>query len=188
MLKSVTKVPHNVAKLQMKIKLPEKFKGTIVEKWTNYWKNLFIDYRQMLKDLRTDIQEEPKKALLWSTGIATAIALCRNNPDELDYRNQIKKITNEVILVSEECRNVNSLEHLNYVQRCYNEGVIHYANLGILSFMYITDLNDSCDLFKNQCSYLKPSYLSLYSRIVDVGFIGKWWNLHIKTTNYDVNI
>lgn len=188
MLRVIKKTPNFVTNVQSRIKLPEKFKGTIIEKWTNYWKNLFIDYRQMFQDLRTDIQDDPRKAFIWTTGITTLYALAKNNPSEIDFKDVMKRVTNDVILVSEDCRNPKSIEHLRYIQKCYNEGVIHYRSLGIISFMYTSELNDSCDLYKAHCSYLKPSYLSLFSRIVDVGFMGKWWNTYIKTTNYDVNM
>ncbi|CAH2087514.1 unnamed protein product [Euphydryas editha] len=188
MLRVLKKTPNFVINVQSKIKLPEKFKGTIIERWASYWKNLFIDYRQMLQDLRTDIQEDPRKALIWTTGIVTLFALSKNNPNEIDFRDNMKRVTNDVILVSEECRNPESIEYLRFIQRCYNEGVIHYRTLGIVSVMYVSELNDSCDLYKAHCSYLKPSYLSILSRIVDIGFMGKWWNTYIKTTNYDVNM
>lgn len=190
MLKLLRK-PNVIVKLeniQSKVQFPDKFKGTILERWAKYWKNLVIDYRQMLQDLRSDVQDDPLKALKWTTGIVTMYALAQNNPNELDFKDHMKRVTNEVILVSDECRNPKSVEHLHYIQQCSNEGVIHYRSLGVVSFMYTSSMNDSCDLYKAQCSYLKPSYLSAFSRIVDVGLIGRWWNMHIKTTNYDVNI
>lgn len=188
MFKLLSKTPNIVVNLQSKVKLPDKVKGTILEKWANYWKNLVIDYRQMFQDLRTDMQEDPRKALKWTMGIVTVFTLAQNNPNELDFKDHMKRITNEVILVSEECRNPVSLQHLQYLQQCYNEGVVHYRSLGIVSFMYTSSMNDTCDLYKAHCSYLKPSYLSIFSRIVDVGFLGRWWNIYIKTTNYDVNV
>ncbi|XP_028175423.1 mitochondrial import inner membrane translocase subunit Tim29 [Ostrinia furnacalis] len=171
-----------------RIKFPEKFKGTIIEKWADYWKNLFIDYRQMLQDLRTDIQDEPIKALKWTAGIATVVLLARNNPNEMDFKDYLKRITNEVVLVSEECQNPTSVGHLRFLDTCYNEGLIHYRNLGVASIMYTSELNNECDLYKGQCSYLQPTYFSFPSRIVDVGIMGRWWNIYIKTNNYDVNV
>lgn len=170
-----------------KIKFPEKFKGTIVEKWADYWKNLFIDYRQMLQDLRADIQEDPKKAFKWGAGIASVVILARNNPNEFDFKDSLKRISNEVVLVNEKCINPKSVAHLRYLDTCFNQGVLHYRSLGIASIMYTSELNDECDLYKSQCSYLQPSYLSFPSRIVDVGFMGRWWNISMKTNNYDVN-
>lgn len=169
------------------VKFPEKFKGTIVEKWADYWKNLFIDYRQMLQDLRSDIQEEPLKALKWTTGFAITYALAKNNPNEMDFKNELKKVENEVALVPEDCLSKKSLEYLRYVETCYNEGAIHYQSLGIFSLMYVSELSDSCDLYKAHCSYMKPTFISYPSLIVDVGIMGKWWNLHKKTSNFDVN-
>lgn len=187
MLRALKKSPDYIVRIQNRVKFPEKLKGTIVEKWANYWKNLFIDYRQMLQDLRTDIQDDPQKAIIWTTGLTTLYALARNNPTEMDFKDNLKRITNDVILVSDDCRNPKSIDYLNFIQTCYNEEVIHYRSFGIISFMYTTDLNDSCDLYKAHCQYLQPSYMSMLSRIIDIGFMGKWWNTHIKTTNYDVN-
>lgn len=176
------------SKPNIDIKFPNKLKGTILEKWTNYWKNLFIDYKQMLQDLRTDIQDNPKKAFKWTLSISTLYLLAKNNPSEIDFNNEVRKITNEVILLSEECRNPKSLEHLRYLQICNNEGVIKYKNLGIFSVMFYSDFSDNCSLYKSQCSYLQPSYLNYPLKVLDVGFMGRWWNLYIKTTDYDVNI
>ncbi|XP_053612121.1 mitochondrial import inner membrane translocase subunit Tim29 [Plodia interpunctella] len=187
MLRNIKSASSNIANIGTRIKLPEKFKGTIIEKWANYWKNLFVDYRQALQDLRTDIQDEPKKALIWSTTLVSMYALAKNNPTELDFQDNLKRLTNEVALVSDDCRNKAATEHLRILDMSYNQGVIHYGNLGIASVMYTSELNESCDLYKIQCPYLKPSHLSFPSRIIDVGFMGRWWNIYVKTTNYDVN-
>lgn len=169
------------------VKFPERFKGTLIEKWADYWKNLVIDYRQMLQDLRTDIQDDPIKAIKWTTGLITVFTLARNNPNELDFKDSLKRTANEVVLVSEECQNPKAVEHLRHLDMCYNEDVIHYFSLGIASIMYTSSLNDACDLYKSQCSYLKPSILSYPSKIVDVGIMGRWWNIYRKTNNYDIN-
>ncbi|KAM3965513.1 mitochondrial import inner membrane translocase subunit Tim29 [Aphomia sociella] len=183
----IKKAPNIITSVTSKVKFPEKFKGTIIEKWADYWKNLCIDYRQMLQDLRSDIQDNPRKAFIWTTSLAAIYALAKNNPSEIDFKDDLKRIANDVALVSEDCRNPTSLEHLNYLDRCYNQGVIHYINFGVASIMYTSDLNDSCDLYKANCTYLKPTYLSLPSKVVDVGFMGKWWNMYMKTANYDIN-
>ncbi|XP_026750044.2 mitochondrial import inner membrane translocase subunit Tim29 [Galleria mellonella] len=187
MTQNLKKVPNIAPALVSRIKFPEKFKGTIVEKWADYWKNLFIDYRQMLQDLRTDIQDNPRKAFVWTICLSGIYALAKNNPSEIDFKENLKRIGNEMILVSEGCQNPTSKEHLQFLETSYNQGVIHYVSLGIASVMYTSDLNDSCDLYKAHCSYLRPSYISLPSRLVDIGFMGKWWNIYMKTANYDVN-
>lgn len=174
--------------IKSSIKFPEKFKGTIIEKWADYWKNLVIDYNQMLRDLRTDIQDNPRKAFKWTTGVIGVYILAVNNPSETDFKDQLRKCWNDMILVSEDCRNPKSLEHLRFIQTCYNQNVIHYSSFGVISFMYTTPFNDTCSLYKSQCSYLQPSYLTYPSKVIDVGFMGRWWNIFAKTTDYDVNM
>lgn len=187
MMQSLKKGSYVLNRVGGTIKFPEKFKGTVVEKWADYWKNLFIDYRQMLQDLRSDIQEEPIKAAKWTTGIAITYALAKNNPNELDFKNELKMVENEIALVTEDCMNKKSVEHLRFLGTCYNEGTIQYKNLGIFSVMYVAELSASCDLYKAQCSYMKSTFLSYPSHIVDIGIMGKWWNLYKKTSNYDIN-
>ncbi|KAJ8714641.1 hypothetical protein PYW07_002866 [Mythimna separata] len=187
MLKSLTKAPNIVSNLKSKIKLPDKLQGTIVNKWAKYWKNLIGDYRQMLVDLRTDIQDEPLKAMKWTAAIGSLTFLSLKNPSELDFKDFLKRINNEAVMVSPDCLNPKTANHLWYLDTCYNQGTIKYYSLGIFSIMYTTDLNESCDLYKAKCSYLQPTIFSLPSRIVDVGIMGQWWNLYIKTHDYDVN-
>lgn len=187
MLPSLRRTPTAISNLSGRVKFPERFKGTLLEKWAKYWKNLLIDYRQMLVDLRTDIQDEPRKAFKWTSGLVALYLLHRNNPSELDFKDALKSVINEVALVTDDCRNPKSSEHLRYLETCYNQGVIHHSSLGIISFMYTSELSSSCDLYKAQCKYLQPTMFSFHSRIVDVGFMGRWWNIFIKTNNYDVN-
>ncbi|XP_063627262.1 mitochondrial import inner membrane translocase subunit Tim29 [Cydia splendana] len=186
-INKLSRLPVTFNKVGDKVKFPAKFKGTIVEKWADYWKNLFIDYRQMLQDLRTDIQDDPIKALKWTIGLTTVYALTKNNPDELDFKDRLRKIHNEVALVSEDCLNPKSYAHLRHLETCYNQGTIHYKSFGIASVMYTSDISESCDIYKAHCSYMQPSIFSFPSRIVDFGFMGNWWNIYIKMTNYDVN-
>lgn len=188
MIKNFSKAPQIISTFKNKFKFPQRFKGTIIEKWADYWKNLFIDYRQMVHDLRTDIQDDPKRALKWTAGILTLYYLYKNNPNEMDFKDHLKRINNEAVMISEDCLNPKSVKHLGFLGSCYNQGIIHYTNLGLLSIMYTSELNESCDLYKAQCSYLKPSYFTFPSRVVDIGIMGKWWNLYIKTHNYDVNL
>lgn len=176
-----------VSNVKNGIKFPKKLKGTIVEKWADYWKNLFTDYKQMIKDLRSDAQDNPQKALKWTAGLTTIYLLARNNPNEIDFKDDLRRCTNEIIMISDTCRNPKSAEHLRYLQICYNESVIHYTNLGIASIMYVSDFSDSCSSYRTQCTYLKPSYFDFPSRIVDFGIMGKWWNIYSKIADYDVN-
>lgn len=72
-------------------KYEEKFKGTIVEKWIKYWKNLYTDYKEVAIDLRKDAKEKPIKAI----GILSTFAFlgfcAKTNPDEISFRDAVLK-------------------------------------------------------------------------------------------------
>uniref|UniRef100_A0A2H1WSQ3 SFRICE_023364 n=1 Tax=Spodoptera frugiperda TaxID=7108 RepID=A0A2H1WSQ3_SPOFR len=126
MMKSLSKAPNIVSSLKNKVKFPNRFQGTMFKKWAEYWKNLFADYRQMLQDLRTDIQDDPMKAMKWTAGLGTLCLLSMKNPDELDFKDYLKRINNETVMLSPDCLNPKTVEHLSYLDTCYNQGTIHY--------------------------------------------------------------
>lgn len=67
-------------------KIGEKVKGTIFENWFKFWKNVFIDYREMIKDVRADVKEKPVKATLLLTGFGFLGVCSKLNPSEASFR------------------------------------------------------------------------------------------------------
>lgn len=67
-------------------RIGEKIKGTIFENWFKFWKNVFIDYREMLKDVRTDVKEKPLKTALLLTGFGFLGICSKLNPNEASFR------------------------------------------------------------------------------------------------------
>lgn len=72
-------------------RLSEKVKGTIFENWFKFWKNVLIDYRQMLKDVHEDIKQKPAKTALYLIGFGCCVICAKSNPNEANFRtNYIK--------------------------------------------------------------------------------------------------
>lgn len=90
-------------------------------------------------------------------------------------------------MVGEPIRNPITTKHLKSIEQCYNEGIIRRLSLGIVSFIWLDNYEKECANYKATCSYLKPEYLGFHHRIVDVGFIDKWWILEDKMKEFDVN-
>lgn len=42
-------------------------------------------------------------------------------------------------------------------------------------------------MFKSQCGYLKPRYLTFPERVQDVGFLGRWWRIEQLMESFDIN-
>ncbi|KAJ4433874.1 hypothetical protein ANN_16187 [Periplaneta americana] len=168
-------------------KLPQRFRGTIIEKWANYWKNLCIDYKEVVVETAQNAREKPVKAVLILSGFGFMGYCAHSNPDARSFRDKLLYCTNQMIMVGEQIRNPSSVSHLIFLENCYNKGVIRRLSLGVVSFMWISDYDEASGLYQAHCDYLGPKYLTFHQRIVDVGFLWRWWLLQKAMTDYDIN-
>lgn len=104
------------------------------------------------------------------------------------YRDQLLNNESKLTQVAQHLRNSESENYVTWVEQCYNEGIIRQLNLGIISFIWLDNYDENSAVYKAKCSYLKPQYLTFYKRIIDIGFMDKWWLLEDKMHDYDVNI
>ncbi|KAG5317038.1 TIM29 translocase, partial [Acromyrmex heyeri] len=167
--------------------MPEKVKGTFLERWAKYWHGLYIDYKDVALDVVKDCTERPVHATIYITLLGSCFYSNRHNPDETMFREQLIQNSIKLIQVGEPIRNPVSVQHIKWLERCYNEGLIRRLNLGVLSLIWLDNYDKYCSSYKAVCPYLKPRYITFYERIVDVGFLGKWWILDRKMKDYDVN-
>ena len=109
------------------------------------------------------------------------------NPDERIFRDQFLLHANEMNMVGEDVRNPEAVRHLDFLEKCYNAGMIRTLNLMFFSFIWLSDFDKASGLYNAHCTYLEPKYFTFYKRIIDVGFLGHWWMLHRAMKDYDVN-
>lgn len=167
--------------------LPKKYKGTIVEKWAKYWTQLGIDYKDVAVGVAKQIREKPIKASIYAT-TGTLFYYCwQNNPTEIQFLQQLRNYNAEMVLVNESSQNPETRNYMQFIERSYNEGIIRHLNLGILSLLWLDNYDQSLGLYKATCKYTKPEYLNFQERIIDVGFLNKWWALENKMKDYDVH-
>lgn len=167
--------------------LPERFKGTVVEKWAKFWKDLLIDYREVINENYDSAQKNPKRTLLVLTTLGFVAYCFKTNPDESSFREQLIAYSNELSLVGQPTQNPVTDNHLLFLESCYNAGLVRRLSFGAFSVIWIDNYNKVLGLYKSNCSYLKPRYVTFYERIVDVGFINKWWVISNKMKDYDIN-
>lgn len=167
--------------------VPERFKGTVVEKWLGYWKGVTNDYRDVVLDVGKQMKERPIKAAIYCTLGASAIYSFKHNPSERDFIEQLRVYNNKMILVDPVCHNAVSSQYLTFLERCYNEGIVRRLNIGICSVLWLDNYDHAISLYKATCSYTKPELLTWHQRIIDVGFLDKWWKVNDKMTDYDIN-
>lgn len=167
--------------------VPERFKGTMVEKWATYWKGVVRDYRDVALDVGKQMKEKPVRASIYSALGAFAIYSFKHNPNEREFIEQLRLHNNNIILVDPVCHNPTSTQYLIFLERCYNEGIVRRLNIGVCSLLRLDNYYRAISLYKATCSYTKPELLTWYERIIDIGFLDKWWKVDGKMTDYDIN-
>ncbi|KAF7415204.1 hypothetical protein HZH68_003693 [Vespula germanica] len=101
--------------------MPEKFKGTILERWGNYWKNLYIDYKEVTIETIKDCKSHPIRTSIYSTG--STYYLYKHNPDEDSFREHLLENAIKLMQVGETIRNEISVQHVEILEKYYNEGL-----------------------------------------------------------------
>ncbi|KAH0509682.1 hypothetical protein LTLLF_158830 [Microtus ochrogaster] len=59
--------------------------------------------------------------------------------------------------------------------------------LGLCSLVYEAPFDAQAGLCQARCSYLQPCWIDFLSRVLDVGFVGRWWILENHTHDCDMN-
>ncbi|XP_034936752.1 mitochondrial import inner membrane translocase subunit Tim29 [Chelonus insularis] len=164
-----------------------KAKESTLDNWKRYWKGLYLDYKDVAVDIFNECKNRPIRAVTYLSLLGTCCYFHRVNPDECSFREALLQNSMRLMFVGENNRNPVSVEHIAHMTQCFNENIIRRANLGIISFIWLDNYSNHCCQYKSLCPYLKPQYINFYERIVDVGFLSKWWILEEKMKDYDVN-
>lgn len=182
-----TKLNAIETSVSSKLVFPEKYKGTIYEKWARYWQQLGIDYKDVFVNVAQQMKEKPILASVYCTTGGILYYCVKNNPTEEDFRIQLRNYNANAVLVPDSCLNNVSTDYIKFIEECYNQGIIRHLSLGFISFLWLDNYDSSASLYKATCKYTGPQYLKFHERVIDVGFLNKWWNLSKKMTDYDVN-
>lgn len=169
------------------ITLPDKYKGTVVDKFAKFWTDLIRDYKEVVKDVVVGAKTKPKKASIIVTSLGLFGYFVKNNPDENSFRECVLNHTNEVLLVAKPVRNPAAEQHLVFLETCYNRGMLRRFSFGIFSVMWVDNYDKNLGIYKSSVPYLKPQFTTYLDRIVDIGFLNEWWILSKKMNNFDVN-
>lgn len=162
-------------------------KTPVINKWVKYWEDLVKDYTDVLKETCEHCKKHPVKSSLIFVLFGFTYVCIEKNPDENSYRDCVINYSNDVLLVAKTVRNPNLDQFLTSLETCYNSGILRRLNFGVGSIIWIDDQSKELGLYKRNCKYLKPQISSFNQRIVDIGFLGKWWRINSYIKDYDVN-
>lgn len=131
--------------------------------------------------------ERPVKASVYMTLVGGAWACFYTKPDQSSFEATLLERSGQLGLLSPWIRNGTSDGHVQNLVKLRNEGRLHHVSLGFLSLVYRTEYDPDATLYEAQCSNVSPRWREFPQRILDVGFIGRWWILDSKMKDYDVN-
>ena len=109
------------------------------------------------------------------------------NPDKKNFYETLLESADEMILVSELNKNSATEERLRLLHASFNDGTVRHMNLGLFSLIWLGNYHPDLGVYPAQCSYLKPGIRDFHERVVDVGFLGKWWNMSRYMKDFDIN-
>lgn len=150
-------------------------------------RGLVSDYKEACREIVVGSWERPVKASVYATLLGGSWACFYTKPDHSSFEATLLECSNMLGLLSPWIRNGTSNGHVQSLVKLHNEGRLHHTSLGVLSLVYHSDYDSDTTLYEAQCSNLSTPWRELPQRILDVGFVGRWWVLDSKMKDYDVN-
>jgi hypothetical protein len=153
-----------------------------------YFKNIYLDYFEVFKDIKQSARKRPLRASLYGVSTIFVINLFRANEGLRSYTSEVVSACNRLGAVTENCRNPLSNQFIQQIGELNCHGLLRQIDLGFSTLIYRADSNPELALFRYNCPHLKPSFSELITeRLVDLGILGYWLNLGLKMKDYDVN-
>ncbi|XP_075433595.1 mitochondrial import inner membrane translocase subunit Tim29 isoform X1 [Ascaphus truei] len=150
-------------------------------------KSLLHDYAEACKDIAVGAKERPGKAALYLSVITGAVLCGSNAPSDDSFHCSMLDAAGTLLLLSPWTRNGKSDRHTQRLIDLDNQGRLHHANLVFLSVMYESPHDPACDVYHARCPHLEPRWVDFPGRVLDVGFLGRWWVLRSRMKDFDVN-
>nr|ACQ58475.1 C19orf52 [Anoplopoma fimbria] len=145
------------------------------------------DYKEACREIVVGSWERPVKASVYASLLGGALACFYTKPDHLSFETTLLECSNQLGLLSPWIRNGTSDGHVQSLVKLRNEGRLQHASLGLLSLVYRSEYDPDTTLYEAHCSNLSAPWRELPQRILDVGFVHRWWVLNSKMKDYDVN-
>ncbi|KAL0993227.1 hypothetical protein UPYG_G00104910 [Umbra pygmaea] len=162
----------------------ERFKKSKLGVWLS---GMSRDYKEACREIVVGAWERPVKASIYLSLMGGAGVCFYTNPNDSSFETTVIDRANELGLLTPWIRNGTSDGHVQKLAKLRNEGRLRHLSLGVMSLTYFTDYDPDSSLYEAQCSNLSVPWRELHTRILDVGFVGRWWILDQKMKDYDVN-
>lgn len=150
-------------------------------------RSLLSDYKEACKEIVVGARDRPLKASVYMGVLGGAYACFTTKPDQSSFPAALVDHSNRLALLSPWIRNAHSDLHVQNLVKLKNQGCLRHLSLGLFSLVYSADYDPDSALYEARCSNLSVPWRDLPERVVDVGFVGRWWILEKKMEDFDVN-
>ncbi|CAL8110630.1 unnamed protein product [Orchesella dallaii] len=162
-------------------------KLTLKEKFKLFWKNLYVDYKEVAVDTYKDAQAKPIKATFYLSMAGGIIYMQFTNPKQFQYVSELTKYDTEVSILSPDIRNPYAERYCHDLLKLRMKGELRFQSFELFSIVWKHDADKHMGLYEAKCNYLKPLWSEVKNRFVDIGIFGKFWMLERNMLDYDVN-
>lgn len=148
---------------------------------------IYVDYKNVFTDLCSFVFKRPLRAALNLCLVGAFAGTWAYNPKQGSYSEQLTEKANTLLLVSDKVRNPKSNARVQELTLLHSENRLKQYNIGFFSLILEQDYSDTSCYYEARCYYLKQRWIYMYKRILDVGFLGRWYFLEKAMVDYDVN-
>lgn len=162
--------------------------ASVINRINLYFKNLYLDYSEVFREIHKGARRRPLKASLYGASTLIVLNLFRTNEGLRSYSNEVVSACDRLGAVTDSCRNPISRKFVQDIGELHCHGLLRQVDLGFSTLIYKVDTNPDVALYKYNCKYMRPSIKEFITeRLVDFGIQGHWLMLELKMHDYDIN-
>ncbi|KAH8865074.1 Mitochondrial import inner membrane translocase subunit Tim29 [Schistosoma japonicum] len=182
-------------------------------KLQTYFRQLIEDYVSSGRDALQLVRQNPLRSALWASVIVGISYIARTCPNKQDYYASLIQSAIDLWEVPDLIRNSQSTRYIHKCLKLSTKEQIRYSSLGLFTIIWRDDRTQSCCQYAEVCKYTHPAngggnfggFIRLFlfdrpqengwqrihnivhNRILDLGFMGRWWFMSHYMENYDIN-
>ncbi|VDP06152.1 unnamed protein product [Schistosoma mattheei] len=166
-----------------------------------YFKQLAGDYISSGRDTLQLIRQNPVPSTLWTSAVLALSYITSTCPNKQNYYDSLVESAIDLWEVPDLIRNSGSASYIHKCLKLFSKEQIRYNNLGLFAIIWqickytypangggnFTGLLRLFLFDRPQENGLERIQNIVQDRILDFGFMGKWWFMSHYMDSYDIN-
>ncbi|XP_004716888.1 mitochondrial import inner membrane translocase subunit Tim29 [Echinops telfairi] len=150
-------------------------------------RSLLRDYAEACGDAAASARAQPARAAVYAGLLGGAAACCALAPSEASFEEALLDASGTLLLLAPVTRNRAAETSVQRLLWLRGRGRLRHLSLGLCSLVYEAPVDAQASLYQARCRHLQPRWADFPGRILDVGFVGRWWVLGARMRDCDIN-